>query len=150
MANLWSDEQKSHQARHEGKDAMQSKPNNYTESCLVNVTDRWRERACEYPVRPHGRKEQICEIRLKQALNFSVISCIRPRTGVQFLEPKIRQSTLSGVSSQYLDRISKQRISRKNIALCKTVEEPIRIVINNIGSSTYIQQHICCFFPKTS
>jgi hypothetical protein len=26
-----------------------SKPNNYTESCLVNVADRWRERACEVP-----------------------------------------------------------------------------------------------------
>ena len=28
-----------------------SKPNNYTESCLVNVADRWRERTCEYPGR---------------------------------------------------------------------------------------------------
>jgi hypothetical protein len=28
-----------------------SKPNNYTESCMVDVADRWRERTCEYPGR---------------------------------------------------------------------------------------------------
>ena len=27
------------------------KPNNYTESCMVNVADRWSERMCEYPRR---------------------------------------------------------------------------------------------------
>ena len=42
-ANLWSDEQKSHirlsmRVRLHNK----SKPNNYTESCMVNVADRWR------------------------------------------------------------------------------------------------------------
>ena len=28
------------------------KPNNYTESCMVNVADRWRERNVWYPGRP--------------------------------------------------------------------------------------------------
>jgi hypothetical protein len=28
-----------------------SKPNNYTESWMVNVADIWRERTCEYPGR---------------------------------------------------------------------------------------------------
>ena len=28
-----------------------SKPNNYTESGMVNVTDGWREGTCEYPGR---------------------------------------------------------------------------------------------------
>jgi hypothetical protein len=27
------------------------KPSNYTESCMVDVADRWRERTCEYPGR---------------------------------------------------------------------------------------------------
>ncbi|RFZ79424.1 arginase [Lacrimispora amygdalina] len=27
------------------------KPNNYTESCMVYVADRWREGTCEYPGR---------------------------------------------------------------------------------------------------
>ena len=27
------------------------KPNNYTESYMVNVADRWSERMCEYPRR---------------------------------------------------------------------------------------------------
>ena len=51
-ANLWSDEQKSHKrlcmrVRLQDK----SKPNNYTESCMVNVADRWRERNVWYPGR---------------------------------------------------------------------------------------------------
>ena len=29
-----------------------SKPNNYTESCIVNVADGWRERDVWYPGRP--------------------------------------------------------------------------------------------------
>ncbi|HBG10832.1 MAG TPA: arginase [Clostridium sp.] len=33
------------------------KPNNYTEPFAVNKADRWRERACEYPGRSHGRGE---------------------------------------------------------------------------------------------
>ena len=35
------------------------KPNSYTESCAVSMTGRWRERACEYPGRPHGHGEKI-------------------------------------------------------------------------------------------
>ena len=27
---------------------IKSKPNNYTESCMVDVADIWRERTCEY------------------------------------------------------------------------------------------------------
>ena len=43
-ANLWSDEQKSHirlcmRVRMQSK----SKPNSHTESCMINVTDGWRE-----------------------------------------------------------------------------------------------------------
>ena len=43
-ANLWSDEQKPHmrlcmRVRLHNK----SKPDNYTESCVINVADRWRE-----------------------------------------------------------------------------------------------------------
>ena len=51
-ANLWSDEQKPHKRlcmriRLHDK----SKSNNYTESCMVNVADRWRERNVWYPGR---------------------------------------------------------------------------------------------------
>ena len=51
-ANLWSDEQKPHKRlcmriRLHSK----SKSNNYTESCMVNVADRWRERNVWYPGR---------------------------------------------------------------------------------------------------
>ena len=50
--NLWSDEQKSHirfcmRVRLHNK----SKPNNYTESCGINVADGWRERNVWYPGR---------------------------------------------------------------------------------------------------
>ena len=43
-ANLWSDEQKSHmrlcmRVRLHHK----PKPNNYTDSCMINVADGWRE-----------------------------------------------------------------------------------------------------------
>lgn len=31
---------------------IKMKPNNYTESYMVNVADRWSERMCEYPRRP--------------------------------------------------------------------------------------------------
>lgn len=30
---------------------IKMKPNNYTESYMVNVADRWSERMCEYPRR---------------------------------------------------------------------------------------------------
>ena len=51
-ANLWSDEQKSHmrlcmRIRLQRK----SKSNNYTESCMVDVADGWRERNVWYPGR---------------------------------------------------------------------------------------------------
>lgn len=52
MANLWSDEQKSHKRLGMRiRLPYKSKSNNYTESCLVNVADRWREGTCEYPGR---------------------------------------------------------------------------------------------------
>ena len=48
-ANLWSDEQKSHmrlcmRVRLQAK----SKPNNYTESCMINEADGWRGRNVWY------------------------------------------------------------------------------------------------------
>ena len=51
-ANLWSDEQKSHirpcmRVRLQHK----LKPDSYTESCMVNVADGWRERNVWYPGR---------------------------------------------------------------------------------------------------
>ena len=51
-ANLWSDEQKSH-----GRLCMRvrlpykPKPSNYTESCMIDVADGWRERNVWYPGR---------------------------------------------------------------------------------------------------
>jgi hypothetical protein len=51
-ANLWSDEQKSHirscmRVRLHSK----SKPDNYTESCMINEADGWRGRNVWYLVR---------------------------------------------------------------------------------------------------
>jgi hypothetical protein len=34
-----------------GRLHIKSKPNNYTESCMVDVTDIWREKTCGYPGR---------------------------------------------------------------------------------------------------
>ena len=52
MANLWSDEQKSHIRLYTGvRLHYKSKPNNYTELYAVNVADRWRERNVWYPGR---------------------------------------------------------------------------------------------------
>ena len=51
-AKFWSDEQKSHKRlcmRVSLHNKM--KPNNYTESYMVDVADRWSERMCEYPRR---------------------------------------------------------------------------------------------------
>ena len=43
-ANLWSDEQKLHiRLRMRVRLHNKSKPDNYTESCVINVADRWRE-----------------------------------------------------------------------------------------------------------
>ena len=45
MANLWSDEQKSHIRLYTGVRLQdKSKPNNYTELYAVDVADRWSER----------------------------------------------------------------------------------------------------------
>lgn len=52
LANLWSDEQKPHMRLSlRVRLPYNSKPNNYTESCLVNVADWWRKGTCEYPGR---------------------------------------------------------------------------------------------------
>ena len=52
MANLWSDEQKSHIRLYVWVRLLnKSKPNNYTELHTVNVADRWRERNVWYPGR---------------------------------------------------------------------------------------------------
>ena len=51
-ANLWSDEQKSHiRLCTRVRLQFKSKPNNYTESCMINVADRWREGNVWYPGR---------------------------------------------------------------------------------------------------
>ena len=52
QANLWSDEQKSHRRLCMGVRLQhRSKPDNYTESCMINVADGWRERNVWYPGR---------------------------------------------------------------------------------------------------
>ena len=44
-ANLWSDEQKSHiRLCMRVRLPFKPKPNNYTESCIINEEDRWRGR----------------------------------------------------------------------------------------------------------
>ena len=51
-ANLWSDEQKSYmRLRMRIRLPHKSKSNSYTESCAIDMADRWRERTCEYPRR---------------------------------------------------------------------------------------------------
>ena len=51
-AKLWSDEKKSHKRLCMRVSLpIKMKPNNYTESYMVNVADRWSERMCEYPRR---------------------------------------------------------------------------------------------------
>ena len=51
-ANLWSDEQKSHKRLcMRVRLHIKLKPDNYTESCMVDVADGWRERNVWYPGR---------------------------------------------------------------------------------------------------
>ena len=51
-ANLWSDEQKSHiRPCMRVRLPIKPKPSNYTESCMVNAADGWRERNVWYPRR---------------------------------------------------------------------------------------------------
>ena len=51
-ANLWSDEQKSHiRSCMRVRLLDKSKPNNYTESCVINEADGWRGRNVWYPGR---------------------------------------------------------------------------------------------------
>ena len=51
-ANLWSDEQKPHMRLcMRVRLPYKPKPNNYTESCMIDVADGWRERNVWYPGR---------------------------------------------------------------------------------------------------
>ena len=51
-ANLWSDEQKSHRRLcMRVRLPYKPKPSNYTESCMIDVADGWRERNVWYPGR---------------------------------------------------------------------------------------------------
>ena len=51
-ANLWSDEQKSHMRSCMWvRQQPMLKPNNYTESCMINEADGWRGRNVWYPGR---------------------------------------------------------------------------------------------------
>ena len=47
------------QTNHGQISGLTSKPNNYTESCRIDVADRWRERSVWYPGRSarHASKE---------------------------------------------------------------------------------------------
>ena len=59
-ANLWSDEQKSHiRSCMRVRLRIKSKPNNYTELCVINEADGWRGRNVWYPGRSvrHALKE---------------------------------------------------------------------------------------------
>ena len=52
QTNLWSDEQKSHTRLYmRVRLQHKSKPDNYTESCMINEADRWRGRNVWYPGR---------------------------------------------------------------------------------------------------
>ena len=66
MANLWSDEQKSH-IRHILWVRLHSKlkPNNYSRTKDVNVADRWRGRLRSYLGRSHGHGKTEYEPWLK-------------------------------------------------------------------------------------
>ena len=67
-ANLWSDEQKSHiRSRMRVRLQLKPKPNNYTESCEINVADGWRERNVWYPGRPvrNALKEVTVSARIR-------------------------------------------------------------------------------------
>ena len=51
-ANLRSDEQKPYKRlRMRTRLQYKSKSDNYPESCVIDMADRWRERTCEYPGR---------------------------------------------------------------------------------------------------
>ena len=51
-ANLWSDGKKLHRRLcMRVRLPYKPKPNNYTESCMINVADRWREGNVWYPGR---------------------------------------------------------------------------------------------------
>ena len=51
-ANLWSDGQKPYRRLYmRVRLPVKPKPNNYTESCMVDVADGWRERNVWYPGR---------------------------------------------------------------------------------------------------
>lgn len=52
-----------------GKVALQTEAQNYPEAYDVNVADRWKERLCSYPGRPHGQVETEYETWLKQDLS---------------------------------------------------------------------------------
>ena len=58
-ANLWSDEQKSHiRLCMRVRLPLKSKPNNYTESCMINEADRWRGRNVWY--QSHRMAWEVC------------------------------------------------------------------------------------------
>ena len=65
-ANLWSDEQKPHiRLCMRVSLPYKIKPDNYTESCAVNVADRWRESDVWY----QGRSRQQAETEYETCSN---------------------------------------------------------------------------------
>ena len=67
-ANLWSDEQKPHMRLcMRVRLHVKLKPNNYTESCMINVADGWREgnvwylgRSVRYALKGVTNAERCC------------------------------------------------------------------------------------------
>ena len=65
MANLWSDEQKPHEAIVKDKAAKQVKVNSYSELIIVDVADIWRESDVWY----QGRSRQQAETEYETCSN---------------------------------------------------------------------------------
>ena len=100
-ANLWSDEQKLHRRPCMRVRLLNKpKPNNYTELCMVNVADRWRERNVWYP----GRS-------VRYALNGWLYRRIRMCIWKQWKLPQTRMRKLIGlgVDSHYAATIANDR-----------------------------------------
>ena len=77
-ANLWSDEQKSHiRLFMRVRLLTKLKPNNYTESWMVNVADRWRGKKRVVPrevcVKCSERSNHYCKVMLNMQKSAEVI-----------------------------------------------------------------------------
>ena len=73
MANLWSDEQKSHQATVKDKAAKQVEVNNYSELTVVNINDY---KAWEFANTRKGYWRTANSPILKRSLNNKIIASL--------------------------------------------------------------------------